>query len=251
MFKRMNEAVGRLSQKPKRSGSNKLRKLDRKMRKYYLFVLTTILTRRVLVANQLHKMKDPEVIDFTNSVLSHVVGNANFTVPLPAPADIQDALDEFIAARSEAANNDKEKIAIKNAKREALTNLLAALSNYVENVANDAANVAIGAVAIIESAAMRAQIFSGHIPQIWNAVRGDVSGSLELTAASSVPGAVHFWAYTTTPLDDASWVEVTPTRRAKTTITGLTVGSFVYCRHRVFGKTAYTDWEGHDPVLVA
>jgi len=83
------------------------------------------------------RYRDPELDQKAKFIIDSMTDNPHFTDPVPAIADITTANDEYITARSNAETGDREAIAIKNQKREALEDLLNKLALYVEAHAND------------------------------------------------------------------------------------------------------------------
>ena len=83
------------------------------------------------------RYRDAELDQKANFIIDSMTDNAHFPAPLPSIADITTANNEYIAARSAAETGDKEAIAFKNQKREALEYLLHKLGLYVEATAND------------------------------------------------------------------------------------------------------------------
>jgi hypothetical protein len=80
---------------------------------------------------------DPELLVFTLLILDKMTGNSYFTNPNPKLEAIKVSYDEFQAAVSKRLKGDKESTAIKNAKRNALEELLQRLASYVEDVAGN------------------------------------------------------------------------------------------------------------------
>jgi hypothetical protein len=213
-----------------------------------IVLLSLVLTRRIKVANLIYQLTDTEVLAAGRRFHLNMDGNSYFGTP-PSLMALSDILDEFELLISEAASRDTVKVELRNAKREQVMNMLALFANYVEDVANDPVNAEDGPVAVIESAGMRARVFTSRGKQFWDVFRGKDSGSISMTA-ESFQGAVHFWAYTTTPTDESSWISIIPTKKAKATITALMPGIWLYCRHQYLLNGVMSPWEGHDPVLV-
>ena len=83
------------------------------------------------------RYRDPELDQKAKFIIDSMTDNPHFTDPVPAIAEIITANDAYIAARSAAETGDREAVAIKNQKREALENLLNKLALYVEANANN------------------------------------------------------------------------------------------------------------------
>lgn len=218
-------------------------------RKWLFILLAVVTSKRVKVANQLYNLNDGALHARGTTFVTKISGNPFFATPIPALLTITTALADFMAAINAAVNRDKQLVEAKNAKRETVLNLLAALGNYVEDVANDPASAPATPAEVIESAGMRPRPFVARGKQVWEVFRGVFSGTVKLFAAAIKRG-IHEWQYTSTPLDEDSWISLPSTTKARTTISGLTPMTYVYCRHRTVTKNGTSDWEGHDPIAV-
>ena len=76
---------------------------------------------------------------------------------------------------------------------------------------------------------------------------GDVSGTADLIAKAHREESAHEWGYSTD--DGVTWIYVTTTLQAKTTVTGLIKATEVKFRHRTILKDGPTDWDEDDLVI--
>jgi hypothetical protein len=128
---------------------------------------------------------------------------------------------------------------------------LSALGNYVEDVANDALNAAIGPIAIILSAGMRPQDESVHPIHTALVVKpGTMFQTLFCTAASNHGIGSHEWGYRQTSGPPDVWTSVNPTTAAKTTLVALTRGDMISVRHRSVTSHGVSDWEEYEGIIV-
>ncbi len=216
--------------------------------KNFLIFLPIVITKRVKVANELYSKSDTELLEKGRLYVTEMTGNPLFVTPSPPLADCTLALNDFDSLIISADGKIGLPVTQKNAKREEVLNLLSSLGSYVEGIANLPANATTGAEAVIEAAGMRPKPFSPRQKQGWEVETGVMPGTLDLEAAS-VKGT-HEWEYTYTPTDPQSWQRWEPGTKARITMTGLTGGSFVSCRHRTVTSAGVSAWEGHDPVVV-
>ena len=79
------------------------------------------------------------------------------------------------------------------------------------------------------------------------ATYGLASGAVELDARAVAPGASYYWQWS---VDMKNWVSVPETRKASTTITGLTPATMVYFRFRALPRKGMTDWAQDVSLLV-
>jgi hypothetical protein len=82
----------------------------------------------------------------------------------------------------------------------------------------------------------------------FEARNGDVSGSVDLITKAPDEDAAHEWAYTLD--DEVTWIYITTTLQAKTTVTGLIKASQPRFRHRNILRSGPTDWEYFDLVIL-
>lgn len=82
----------------------------------------------------------------------------------------------------------------------------------------------------------------------FSANQGAVSGSVEVVAAAAARRASYLWGYSTD--GGKTWIEVGPTLQAKTTISGLPVGTSVQFRYRGVTKSGAADWSQPISLLV-
>src|SRR6202021_2471519 len=92
------------------------------------------------------------------------------------------AVNDFQSAEAGALARTKGAAATRNAKRKALVQLLEQLKTYVQTVADASASDSEG---IILSAGMAVRKTAVRPPRVFDAVPGDVSGSVKLVAAAA------------------------------------------------------------------
>jgi len=123
--------------------------------------------------------------------------------------------------------------------------LLEQLKTYVQTVADASASDSEG---IIQSAGMAVRKTAVRAPRVFNAVQGDVSGSVKLVTASAGHRAAYNWQYS---LDGGkTWVVIPSTLQAKTTVAGLTAGTTVEFRYQALTKTGEGNWSQVVSLLV-
>ena len=77
------------------------------------------------------KERDAAIIPPCEFIIASMTGNASFPTPTPALTEMQDLLDSYSQALSDAASRDRNKVAIKNQLRQQLNAALNQLGNYV------------------------------------------------------------------------------------------------------------------------
>ncbi|HTQ46927.1 MAG TPA: hypothetical protein VMI75_29435 [Polyangiaceae bacterium] len=170
-------------------------------------------------------------------MLAALTNNANFTTPVPALSAVAAALAALQSAESQALSRLKGAVVARNDKKAALVALLQQLRSYIQTTADaDPENSA----AIIKSSGLPVKKVPVHKPRVFTVKPGAVSGSVELVTATAARRASYLWGYS---IDGGkTWIEVGPTLQAKTTVSGLPVGTSVQFRYRGVTKTGGTDW---------
>lgn len=179
----------------------------------------------------------PAIITYTQAVLAAMTNNPNFPTPLPALSAVSAALTALQSAESQALSRIKGAVVVRNDKKAALVSLLQALRAYIQTTADaDPENSA----AIIKSSGLPVKKVAVHKPRVFTIKPGAMSGSVEMVAASAARRASYLWGYS---IDGGkTWTEVGPTLQAKTTVSGLPVGTTAQFRYRGVTKTGAADW---------
>ncbi len=179
----------------------------------------------------------PAIITYVQAVLAAMTNNPNFPTPLPALSAVSAALTALQSAESQALSRMKGAVVVRNDKKAALVALLQALRAYIQTTADaDPENSA----AIIKSSGLPLKKVAVHKPRVFTIKPGAMSGSVEMLAASAARRASYLWGYS---IDGGkTWTEVGPTLQAKTTVSGLPVGTTVQFRYRGVTRTGAADW---------
>ena len=179
-------------------------------------------------------------------IVASMTGNTNFPTPAPALATVTTAVNDFQSAEAGALARTKGAAATRNAKRKALVQLLEQLKTYVQTVADASASDSEG---IILSAGMAVRKTAVRPPRVFDAVPGDVSGSVKLVAAAAARRAAYNWQYS---IDGGkTWVAMPGTLQAKTTVAGLTAGTTVQFRYQALTKDGEGNWSQIVSLLVS
>jgi hypothetical protein len=187
----------------------------------------------------------PALITYTQAVLVAMTNNANFPTPLPALSAVSAALTALQSAESQAISRIKGAVVVRNDKKAALVTLLQQLRSYIQTTADANSE---NSAAIIKSSGLPLKKVPVHKPRVFTIKPGAVSGSVEMVAASAARRASYLWGYSTD--GGKTWIEVGPTLQAKTTVSGLPVGTTVQFRYRGVTKTGAADWSQPTSFLV-
>jgi hypothetical protein len=184
-----------------------------------------------------------KLLIFATAVLTAMTGNTKF----PNAGAFVTALESAVKALNKALNGGTAKQ--RKAAREAVRDALAHLADHVQGVAegvSTAGTVDIAAIhALVESAGLDLRKMGAHAKQTLGARNGAVSGSVDLTAPASKKREPHEWQNSA---DQRTWSSLPSTLKAKTTVTGLPVGTAQYFRHRLLTKSGYAEWS--DPLMI-
>ena len=162
----------------------------------------------------------------------------HFPSPIPALAVLM-AVDRGPPHHRDAAALSRAKgtATVRNGKRLLVVSQLQQLRGYVQAVAD--ATPEDGA-AIIQSAGMPVRKLPVRTARTFAAKQGALSGTAKITAASAGPRSAYDWQSSTD--GGKTWINAPSTIQAKTTITGLPVGSPVQFRYRPVTRTGEGDW---------
>jgi len=182
-----------------------------------------------------------KLLTFAKAVLAAMKGNASFPSPTPSLAALDQRINNLDAAVASGTAAERR------AACEALRETLLHLGDYVQSVGESQAGAAdiLAVQALVESAGMQLRKASVHAKQVFAATSGPEPGSVVLTAPASPQRDSHEWQ---AGADPSAWTSLPSTRKARTRVTGLPVGSPHYFRHRTLTKDGYSPWS--DPVVL-
>ena len=173
----------------------------------------------------------PEKVQKMRQIVTAMTGNANFTTPDPALtaiADGADALETAYNTAQAAREAAKQKTDLQDTANVAANALLTAEGNYVQSKSG-------GNGPKIQSAGMDIRADAapvGDLPAPANvsASEGDHDGEIDLHW-NRVKGAKSYVVqYTTTPTNNASWVNGPVATKSKATVTGLNSATKYFLR---------------------
>jgi hypothetical protein len=179
------------------------------------------------------------------AILKALTGNPMFPTPNPPLATISSALGDLQVSETAALTRAKGTVATRNEKRAALVALLELLRAYVQSIADATPE---NAPSIIESAGLAIKKTPVRAPRVFAAKQATVSGSIKLIAPTAGLRAAYLWQYSTD--GGKTWLDVSPTLQAKTTVTGLPSATTVQFRYRSVIKGGASDWSAPLSLLV-
>jgi hypothetical protein len=185
---------------------------------------------------------------FTRSLIQEMTGNANFSDPQPALADITTKLTEFEALSTTALNGTKRDLYRRNISEKELKNMLRTLSSYV-------AMVASGDGDVILSSGFDIKRESEPVPPLTRpvalkAMRSSHSGVVTLDWAK-VENAVTYQVSMTTAdpaVEAPQWIQTGLTTKSKLEVTNLIPGQYYWFRVMAVGRTDISAYS--DPAMV-
>jgi hypothetical protein len=186
------------------------------------------------------------LITYVQGILKAMSGNPTFPSPNPPLTAVSSAVSDLqIAETAAVTTRAKGTVATRNEKRAALVALLDQLRSYVQSIADATPE---NAPSIIESAGLAIKKTPVHAPHVFSAKAATVSGSVKLTAPIAGKRAAYLWQYSTD--GGKTWLDVSPTLQAKTTVTSLPSGTTVQFRCRSIIKGGASDWSAPISMLV-
>ena len=189
--------------------------------------------------------KVADFIAYATGVAHAMTNNPAFPAPVPALSALSAAVSDLQAAETVALTRAKGTAAARNDKRAVVVSLLRQLGGYVQAIAD--ATPENGAT-IIQRAGIPVRKATVRATRVFGAKAGPVTGSAKLTATIAARRASYEWEYSAD--GGKTWVSAPSTLQAKTTVTGLPVGTSVLFRYKSVTKTGEGDWSQGLALLV-
>ena len=186
------------------------------------------------------------LITYVQGILKAMTGNPTFPTPNPPLTAVSGAANDLQAAETAARTRATGTIATRNEKRAALVTLLEVLKAYVQSVADASPE---NAISIIESSGLALRKATVRAPRVFAAKATTLSGSVKLTAPLAGRRAAYRWQYSTD--GGKTWVDASETLQAKTSVTGLPVGTTAQFRYRSVIKGGASDWSAPLSMVVS
>ena len=178
-------------------------------------------------------------------VVTCMTGNAKVPSPNPPLLTITAACTALDVSQAAMPGNQAT-TAQRDADWLALLLLLHHELDYVNSAAEKQTSPAEAQAVITGSGFWVRKDYARHKDAL-AATDGLASGAVKLDARAVAPEASYYWQWST---DMMSWVSVPETKRASTTITGLTPATTYYFRFRALTRKGMTDWSQDVSLLV-
>ncbi len=195
-------------------------------------------------------LKLPEVVSllitYVQKILKAMTGNPTFPTPNPPLTAVSGAVNALQAAEIAVLTRATGTVATRNEKRATLVTLLELLRGYVQSVADATPE---NAISIIESSGFALRKTTVRAPRVFAAKATTLSGTVKLTAPLAGRRAAYRWQYSTD--GGKTWVDASETLQARTTVTGLPVGTTVQFRYRSVIKGGASDWSAPLSMVVS
>jgi hypothetical protein len=195
----------------------------------------------VLKAPQQKKALSP----YGKHVVTCMTGNAKVPSPNPPLSAITAACAALDVSQAAMPGNQAA-TAQRDADHLALLLLLHHELDYVNSAAEKQTSPAEAEALITGSGFSVRKAYARHKDAL-AATYGLASGDVELDARAVTPDASYYWQWST---DLTTWVSVPETKKASTTITGLTPATTYYFRFRALTRKGMTDWSQIVSLLV-
>ena len=189
--------------------------------------------------------KEADFLLFATNVGTKMTNNPAFPNPTPSLASLNAAIADLHTAQVTATSRAKGAATVRDEKRTVVVGLLQQARGYVQGVADATPE---NAASIIESAGFAVRKAPTRGPRAFEARQGAVSGTAKLVAVSAGKRASYEWQYSTD--GGKTWIVAPVTLQAKTSVTGLAVGSTVVFRYRAVLKGGEGDWSQTVALLV-
>ena len=206
----------------------------------------------VKVKLDLGRLSDNEFMAKAEGIVTSMTGNANFTTPAPALANITTAVEamrDLINERLALLSQMTEKTVAIRAQRDAAADILIAEGEYVQDIANASVNPLNPPAAIIESAGMDVADSNGTavgaMPAVegLTATAGDADGEVDLHWTAIRRGLKSYIIEKTEdPAALTGWGLATISTKSSATISGLTSGKRYWFRVAAIGAAGQGPW---------
>jgi hypothetical protein len=206
--------------------------------------MTSVPIHKPLVASKLPK-NVPALVKTLQSIISAMTGNAHFANPNPALAALTASVAALVTAETATQSRAKGTVPARNAALAQVLSDFQVLKAQVQQVADTNPEQA---EAIIASAGMSVRKSTTRAKPTFAARQGTTSGSVKLAARAAALRASYEWEWSGD--GGKTWTPVPPTLQARTSITGLPVGTTVQFRYRSVTKTGASDWSQATSLLV-
>jgi hypothetical protein len=187
---------------------------------------------------------DGLLLILAQAILAALTGNSFFPVISPSLATLQTTITDYSTALAAAAQGGKTNVAIKNARKKDLINVLVSL-------ALDIMKLSDGDLVMLTSSGFplskdKTPVGPMDTPQILKLEDGPVSGSLKATIGSVKGAKIYGYEYTQDPLTDASEWDSEVDSQVKHVIFDLETGKKYWVRVVAYGKGEQESYS--DPV---
>lgn len=196
------------------------------------------------------KMKDEELVIVCNTIVGAMTGNAKYTTPSPALAEIQTLLDDFTTKLAVARKRGSpEDTALKDESREPLMVAIQQLGYYVNSIAQGHLSTLLSSGFPTNSAS-----YANQVPLKVDNVRlsdGRLSGQVKLDFASQKIATIYEYRYRIRTDIPKEWGDrFTTTSSRGNIIAPLEVGRFYEVQVRAINTQGVGDWSDSANILV-
>jgi hypothetical protein len=186
------------------------------------------------------------ILNVRTIVLNIIDHPVFFATPLPTPATVTLDVDKLEAAEAIAKTHVTGSAAARDLEYDTVLNDLFTWQGYVQNLADLAPDEAT-AIAIINASGFGLKNRGVRVKPLLFVKHGDVEGAVKLVAKSSGKRVSYEWQQS---MDGIAWTDLPVTLQAKTTVSGLTVGTKMYFRVRPVLKEGAGFWSPVVSIIV-
>jgi len=199
----------------------------------------------VFPINKLKKIGD--FILRIRAIVLNIVNNPTFFVtPNPTVASINTNIAALETGETLAKTRVTGSTSARNLKYDVLLKSLHGLQNYVQTLADNAADEHTS-IAIITASGFDLKNKGARVKPDLEARNGNVSGSIDLIAKSAAARSAYNWGMSS---DKITWTELPPTLQSKTSVNGLTPATTVHFRYRAITKTGAGNWSQSISIVI-
>lgn len=171
---------------------------------------------------------------------------ALFPTPNPSLATFNTNIDALEAAETATETRTRGSVEARNNAYDLVLDNVHNLLNYVQDLADNAADVD-DALELIVKSGFDVKNLGVRVKPDFEARNGKISGSVELIAKSLGVRTAYEWQKSS---DQTTWTGLPTTLQAKTVVSGLTTGATVYFRGRPVTKDGEGNWSQIVAIIV-
>jgi hypothetical protein len=195
----------------------------------------------------LRELSIPEKVSRARQIVTALTGNADFTTPHPALAEVTGSVDALETAYNEAQaarQEAKARTSAQNQKEEDADRILSQLASYIDSVSGGDEIKIRGAGLDVRASSGPSPAGGSTAPNGLEATAGDYDGQINLRWNKVEKARSYVIERSNDPPTSATWTQAVVVTKAQASVTGLTSGTKYWFRVAAVttgGQSAWSD----------